>query len=114
MKTVCIVFCALLYANPVAALEREWTVSAEEWARPRSGELIAGMSPVLNSVQALLEQPGYRLVLRYPGGEAGVLWAREIRDWLVSLGLSSELVAMEAGNSRDDVVTILLQQREGF
>ena len=114
MKTVCLILCIFLQVNYAVALEREWTVSAEEWARPRNGELIAGMTPVQKSVRALLAQPGHRLVIRYPGGEAGVLWANELKDWMVSLGLTSELVTMETGNSRDDVVTILLQQREGF
>jgi hypothetical protein len=92
--------------------ELRWSVSAEEWARPRSGERILSMVPVVESVQQWMQRPGYRLVIQYPGGEEGMLWGQELQDWLVSLGVpSTELVAIP-GHSRNDEIILFLKQRD--
>jgi len=38
------------------------------------------------------------LIVRYPGGEVGMLWASELKGWLISLGLSSERIDTQAGS----------------
>ena len=77
-----------------------WTLSADHWARPRSGVVVATMAPLRQAVDALSARPGSRLLIRYPGGEDGQLWAWELRAWLVSLGVPSARQELQPG-SRD-------------
>lgn len=80
-----------------------WTLSAAEWSRPRSGAAVLAMAPVAEAVRAwrALEAGGgsSRLQLVYAGGEEGSLWAAELRDWLVALGIPPDAIEMVAGGS---------------
>lgn len=100
-------------APPVvhAAAPRETLLSADEWARPRSGERILELAPVRDIVNTLLASADDVLVIAYPGGEAGALWATELRDWLVALGLPRERIQLRSGALRDDLMALRLEQR---
>lgn len=90
---------------------RETLLSADEWARPRSAERILELAPVRDIVTTLLASDEDVLVVAYPGGEAGALWATELRDWLVALGLSRERIELRSGALRDDLMVLRLEQR---
>jgi hypothetical protein len=98
----------LLSFAALAEVQKQWVISAEEWSRPRHGERLVRMSPLVKSVQSWMARPGYKLLIRYPGGEEGAVWAQELRDWLVSLGIPSARTVSLSGLSRDDVITITI------
>jgi hypothetical protein len=85
-----------------------WTITAEEWARPRSGQSLVQMEPLIATMQVLNTESSSRLVIRYPGGEEGALWASELRDWLVSLGVPSGRIKILAGQSSHENITLIL------
>ncbi len=86
------------------------TLSAELWARPRSGAAVAAMPAVRESVQDLLSAPvGAKLVIRYPGGEEGNLWAEELHVWLISLGIDANLMDLRPGSSEPDQIELYIE-----
>jgi hypothetical protein len=89
-----------------------WTVTAEEWARPRSGESLVQMEPLIATLQTLNMEPSSQLSIRYPGGEEGALWASELRDWLVSLGVPSGRIIIRPGQSSHENITLMLENLE--
>ncbi|HLU62119.1 MAG TPA: hypothetical protein VKZ99_07205 [Gammaproteobacteria bacterium] len=94
-------------------LER-WRLGAADWSRPRSAAAILELAPVAEAVRAWeterRRQP-VKLVLGHPGGEAGALWAGELRDWLVALGLPPEEVQLAPGGQPEDRLEIRLETR---
>lgn len=98
----------LLSAQPSFAAQRQWLLSADAWYAPRDGQMVRQLQPVSHAVEAWMSQPGANLAIRYPGGEEGTLWARELRDWLVSLGVPSKHVRLSPGFARQDAVAIVL------
>ena len=85
-------------------------LSAELWARPRSGASVAAMPAVRESVRALLAAPtGSKLVIRYPGGEEGSLWAEELHVWLISLGVDAELMDLRPGSAEPDQIELYVE-----
>ena len=86
------------------------TLSAELWARPRSGAAVAAMPAVRESVQDLLSAPAEaKLVIRYPGGEEGNLWAEELHVWLISLGIDANLMDLRPGSSEPDQIELYIE-----
>ena len=84
-------------------------LSADMWARPRSGASVAAMPAVKASVQALLAAPASaKLVIRYPGGEEGSLWAEELYVWLISLGIDAELMDLVPGSAEPDQIELYI------
>ncbi len=74
-----------------------WRIAGEDWARPRGGEEILQMPALRAAVAALDATPGADLAIRYPGGEAGGLWAHTLRGWLIALGLPGQRIRLLPG-----------------
>lgn len=89
---------ALVLPAP-AAFAASWTLEASTWGRPRSGQAVLSMRPLPAVVRAWAQSPSSRIVIHFPGGEDGELWAHELRDWLVALGVPSERIALTGGGA---------------
>lgn len=84
--------------QPAAAADSPLILTAGEWAVPRSGAGVLGMKAVAQAMRQLDARSGSRLVIRYPGGDEGSLWASELQAWLVSLGLASQRIERVPGS----------------
>lgn len=62
-------------------------------------------------MKLLNAHPEARLRILYPNGEAGTLWGRELHDWLVTLGVSSERLQLVPQVSRSDTVTLIVDTK---
>ncbi|NIV21427.1 MAG: hypothetical protein GWN54_12820 [Gammaproteobacteria bacterium] len=105
---------ALACAFSAAASDYQWIVPADEWARPRDGARVVSLAPLRDSAVEWMREPDQRLVIRYPGGEEGVLWAGELRDWLVALGIPSARVELVPGYPRADAMEITVSPPGAF
>jgi len=87
---------SLLLFVPVVSADEPGSgvVSAADWAQPRSGERLLSHPALAGSVRWLDTQPDSRLQLRFRGGDENTLRAREIRAWLVALGVASSRVEL--------------------
>jgi len=92
-----------LYAENLVA-----DITADEWSRPRSAEMLIQIPALSKIILAFNQQPTQRLLVRYPGGEEGLLWANELKDWLVSLGIPSARIHMQSGHSDTGKVSLIL------
>lgn len=93
-------------ALPVPAEDRAtdlYILNAEMWARPRSGQAVLAMPPVRAVVQKLVQTEGSHLLIRYPGGDEGSIWAEELQGWLISLGIEPTLIEMRPGSTAEQI-----------
>ena len=101
-------------ATPVttqpAATSPVVTVTAEQWARPRSGETVAQMPELGRLVEAFDRNPSQRLVVRHASGDDGTLWAEELRSWLVALGVPSVNIELAPGALEADKLLLELRR----
>jgi len=100
----------LLVMFPCTGIADSWHISAEEWSRPRSGHSLVAMEGLVNAVQAFNQSNKSQLLVRYPGGEEGALWASELKDWLVSLGVPSSRIKLRPGQSSHEHITLMLKK----
>jgi len=107
LRALTVVFLCVA-AGQVSAAGRVWLLGADDWARPRDGAVMVQMPPLSEVVEAWVRQPDQRLVLRYPGGEEGLLWANELRSWLVALGIPSSHQELVAGSNQPDQIELEL------
>lgn len=99
-----IVASAAWSALPAQAAD-DCAVTAEEWSRPRSAAMVVALPGVRDCVRRWQLDVRQRLVLLHRPGEDGALWAAELRDWLVALGVpSSQLVLRAVGSEPERVV----------
>ena len=67
------------------------------------------MPPVRQVVGLWMSAREQQIVIEYPGGESGMLWGVEVRDWLVALGIPATGIVLRAQGARDDAVRLRLE-----
>ena len=104
-----ILLCSLLLTCSVQANSvRLFSLSADVWAQPRSGAVMVEMAAVRAAVNYWLQTDNAIVVIRYPGEDSGELWAAELRDWLVTLGVSGAHIRLIPGAGQADAVTLMV------
>jgi hypothetical protein len=99
-----------LTATPARADTDSFSISAEAWALPRSGAALVQLPPLRAAVQDWLAHAGARIVLVHAGSDVGSLWAGELQDWLVALGVPSDQVEKRvSADQDDDSLTVLVE-----
>lgn len=106
MKYALLLALAFAHGIAFAAPRGEWNLTAEEWLRPRDGDRVLGFEALSAAVQTWDAHPGALIVIHYPGGDEGLLWAAQLRDWLVALGVPSAAIQTALGNERTDALSI--------
>lgn len=96
----------LLIGSGASWAAGQWHVSAADWAQPRNGEALVRHPGLAAAVDRLLRAPGSSLELHYAGGDDGLLWASELRGWLIALGVESSRIELVPGGGRRDRIQL--------
>lgn len=104
----------LLLASGIAAANttRIFTLSADAWARPRSGKMIPELEPVRAAVSYWGRGSDALVIIRHPGEDSGELWGAELRDWLISLGVPADYIRLASGTQSADEINIVVGDRD--
>ncbi len=86
-----------------------YQISAEEWARPRHGDVLVQQPGLRSAVKQWINEPHGRIEIRFPGGEEGELWVTELRDWLVALGVPSASIEAHPGSGHVDRIDVIVK-----
>jgi hypothetical protein len=115
-KSSLVIACLLIGATAatlaMATTARIFVLSAEDWARPRSGEVIVEFNAVRAAVDYWDKTNHALILVRYPGEDSGELWAAELRDWLISLGVPSDYIRLVAGTQAADEIRLVVGDRD--
>ncbi len=90
---------ALLLTISVHA--EEYRLSYADWIAPRSGERILTLEPVQQVVRDVLYDERKGVEISYRGGEQGLIWANELAEWLVVLGLEPQRIELAPGHENE-------------
>ncbi len=107
-------FAGLLFmvGHVMANSIRIFTLSADEWARPRTGIVIPQLAAVRSAVNYWGKGGDKAIIIRYPGEDTGELWAAELRDWLISLGVPSDYILLSSGTLAADEIKLEVGNRD--
>ncbi|MGH8307242.1 MAG: hypothetical protein ACRER0_03135 [Gammaproteobacteria bacterium] len=94
------------FGTAAGARAGNYTITADMWMQPRSGEVMLQMSPVRAAVHDWLAHPGSHLVILHSGDDMGSLWSSEVQDWLVSLGIPSTDIQKRVSGQNENSVTL--------
>jgi len=108
--TILVPLALVVATGSPAAVGATVSVSADQWAQSRTGQSITRAAGMATLVGSFKERGRERLVISYAAGDAGKLWAEELRAWLVALGVPASSVALDASAKTDDSVTISLRR----
>src|SRR5690348_8997687 len=99
----------VLTAPMLRADDDSFSINADQWALPRSGQALLALPPLRAAVQDWVAHPGARIVLVHAGSDVGNLWAGELQDWLVALGVPSDRIEKKVSAEQgEDSLTLLV------
>lgn len=107
--TVAIIFLLTLSGLSVAE-EISHVLTAQQWNVPRQASSILSMPALQSAMQEYQATEGNQLLIRYPGGDEGTLWAHELRGWLISLGVASKNIELIPGSVKTNQLEITVIQ----
>ncbi len=93
-----------------AAAAETYTIPAELWDRPRTGRVLLEQPAIRQAVRGYLEHAGRRLVIHYPAGQEPLLYAEELRSWLIALAVEGEHIALKPDRQRGEPLTLEVTQ----
>ena len=102
----------LLPAGADANTVRIYSLTADAWARPRSGAMIPQLEPVRLAVAYWETGSDAMVLLSHPGEDSGELWASELKDWLISLGVPADYILLSPGLQVEDEIQIMVGSRQ--
>jgi hypothetical protein len=79
---------------------------AAPWHQAQASSSWATLPPLVRVAEAFDAEPGTRIVVRYPGGDAGNAWARAVRDRLVAMGIASRHIELQPGSGYADALVL--------
>ena len=87
-----------------------YAISADQWALPRSGTALLQLAPFSGAVRDWLAHPGARIVIVHAGSDQANLWAGELSDWLVALGVPAEEIDKRvSADQGEDGITLVVE-----
>jgi hypothetical protein len=102
---------ALLWLATARADSDDYTITADQWAQPRSGAELVRLPPLRAAVQDWIAHPGSRIVIVDSGSDTGTLWAGEVADWLVALGVPSDQIQKRVSAEQGEDSLLLRVER---
>lgn len=112
LMLTCSLIVSLFIASSASANSvRIYHLEADVWAQPRSGAMIPQFEPVKLAVEYWTTLIDGSILLSYPGQDSGEIWAAELRDWMVSLGVPSEVILLSPGLQPQGELHIMVGQR---
>ncbi len=94
--------------NLVFAETKIHILTSEQWNIPREASSIIEMPAIRAAMHDLQSNKKGRMLIKYPGGDVGTLWAHELRSWLISLGLSERFIELVPGSSNPDQLELVV------
>ncbi len=99
----------LLVALQALALgTTEVVIRKDQWPEFANSSNISELPQVRQVLQRFDETGRYRIIVRYPGGEAGADWAQQLIRWFVAYGVPGEFIGRELGAGGADRLLVLL------
>jgi len=85
-----------------------YIITEQQWSVPKNAQSILKIPALRNAMKILSSKNTLNLLIRYPGGDTGVLWATELKAWIVALGLDSTRIELQSGSAKVDELELLI------
>ncbi|MDD9857914.1 MAG: hypothetical protein OXU96_07705 [Gammaproteobacteria bacterium] len=105
---------ALLACAPAAVTAfnlHEQVLPRAQWPQHANGRNVAALPAVAEALRRFEENGKIVIVIRYPGGDSGRQWARELHDWLVGLGVPGRYLELQPGAGAEDRLIVSIIER---
>ena len=91
----------------------EERIYRQDWLKIANATTMLQLPALQRVVSQFEAGDDLKIVIQYPGGDQGNQWAIELRDWLVSLGISSSDIELQPGSGIPETI-VIKTEKDGF
>lgn len=95
------------YSADQTAAKNYLVITGEQWSAPKNVDTILALPALQTILTKIFKEKNLELLIRYPRGEVGILWATELKAWLVALGLDSGRMVLQAGSHNANEIELI-------
>lgn len=110
-----VIFLILMFSTVVftaKAIETyDGVIMANDWPEPPRAQPISQLPAVTTILNQFEENEHVSITIYYPGGVAGLNWAKQMYDWLVALGIPNQYVSLAVGSGGANQLRLQLVDR---
>jgi len=99
------VWCVALAATAAHA-DDIFSVAPELWDRPRGARMVREQTAVAQAVRLALSRPAARLVIHHGFGQEPLLYAEELRAWLMALAVDGARISLVSDTKVNEALRI--------
>lgn len=92
----------------------EQPLKQTEWPAKPTGDAVLNIDVLRDMMDVYLSQEDVMIRIRYPGGDRGSTWARELQSWLIALGVASAHTELAPGSGFVDAIVLEIQRLPKF
>lgn len=90
----CSLVAVLSGVAPLASADQMFAVPAELWDRPRSAGIVLQQPEIRLAVNTHIARSGSSLIIHHAVGQEPLLYAEELRAWLIALAVSPDRIRL--------------------
>lgn len=109
--TVAFTLLSTVCFSAAAVSEHTETLHRGQWPIYEIGTDVIALPQIRKILFQYEEDEKTSIEIRYPGGDAGRLWAESLTDWLVSYGVPAKYIDLFAGSGAADRLVIAFIDR---
>ncbi len=110
-RTTAFVILAVACFNAAAISEHIEILYRWQWPEYASGGNVVALPQIHKTLSLYEEDRETRIEIRYPGGDAGRLWAESVAGWLISYGVPGKYLELFPGSGGGDRLAIVFIDR---
>ena len=100
----------VLAQSGVSQVQVDAQLDREQWPVQPTAPALLALNPVRQVLSHFESTRGYRITIRYAGGDAGKYWARDLRNWLVSFGVPLSDITVEPAAGALEGLQLMLEK----
>lgn len=102
---LCAVCMCACFAGARVAMGDEFVLTRDGWPQHANGPNVLALPAVRRTLRHFDER-GAGILIRHPGGDAGMQWARELHDWLIAFGVPARHLELQPGSGAGDRLVV--------
>jgi len=100
----------VLAESGVTQVQVDARLDREQWPAQLTTPALLALNPVQQVLSHFESTPTCRITIRYAGGDADRRWAWDLRDWLVSFGVSLSDIRVEPATGSLEGLQLVLEK----
>ncbi len=89
----------------------EHMLTRAQWPAHANGQNIIALPAVAQALRRFVENDKTTIVIQYPGGDPGRMWADELYNWLISFGIPIRYLELQPGSGAVDRLVVSVISR---